>query len=312
MPDKDIEDIEQTSQFGEFTMAERLSHAKNLDRKTCFVILGGLDVGSVVNIDKSVMLIGRGAGCDLILRNHDISRRHAEVRKKGSNSLVILDLGSTNGTFIGGELITEATLREGEKVLLGRQTVLKFVLMDELEETCQKQIFQSSTRDTLTDVFNRKYLSQKIVSDIALAKRHSLPISLLMVDIDRFKNVNDAYGHSTGDRVLVQVAQAIGSIIRKNDMVARYGGEEFIVVAQGIGLDGGKSLGERIRHRIKEESLQVLDGSGAEIRVTVSIGVVSVSGGTDVDEEILISTADKNLYSAKDKGRNMVVVSEIR
>ena len=201
MIDKDLEDIEQTTQFGESKMMELLRRAKKLERKTCFVILGGLDVGSVVNIDKPVMVIGRGAGCDLILRDHDISRRHVEVRLKGSDSLVILDLGSTNGTFIDGKLITEATLREGEKVLLGRQTVLKFVLMDELEESCQKQTFESSTRDTLTGIFNRKYLSLKIVQDIALAKRHSFPISLLMVDIDHFKNVNDTYGHSTGDHL---------------------------------------------------------------------------------------------------------------
>ncbi|MFH2219480.1 MAG: GGDEF domain-containing protein [Pseudomonadota bacterium] len=311
MKDTDYIDTEQTLPFDRSKMAELLLRAKSMERKACFVILGGLDVGSVLNISKSVMVIGRDADCDLVLRDYDISRRHAEIRRKGSNSLVIRDLGSTNGIFMGGEVIKEARLREGEKVLLGRQTVLKFVLMDELEESCQKQIFESSTRDALTGIFNRKYFSEKIVSDLSFAKRHRIPLSLLVLDIDHFKRVNDTYGHNTGDYVLTQVARIIADTIRDNDMVARYGGEEFVVIAQGIGFEGTETLAERIRRKIEETPFNALDMARAELRVTISIGGASVSTDAEVDEGVMLSTADQNLYRAKEEGRNRIVASEI-
>jgi len=311
MTDNDTRDTEETLQFDRSKMAELLLQASSMKRKACFVILGGLDVGSVLNLNKSVMVIGRDPNCDLLLRDYDISRRHVEIQRKGSNALVIRDLGSTNGMFIGGELAKEGVLKEGDKVLLGRQTVLKFVLMDDIEEACQKQIFESSTRDALTGIFNRRYFTQKIASDIAFAKRHQIPLSLLLVDIDHFKKVNDTYGHNTGDHVLVQVAQIIADTLRDNDIVARYGGEEFVVIAQGVGFEGGKALGERIRKRIAEDFLYAEKPARARLKVSVSVGVASVLAKTGVNEGIMISTADQNLYDAKEKGRNRVVASEI-
>ncbi|MFC1516473.1 GGDEF domain-containing protein [Thermodesulfobacteriota bacterium] len=311
MTDKGPKDTEQTLPFDKSKMAELLFQAKSMEKKACFVILGGLDVGAVLNINRSVMVIGRDSDCDLVLRDYDISRRHAEIRREGSNNLVIRDLGSTNGIFIGGELVEEVTIGEGDKVLLGRQTVFKFVLMDELEETCQKQIFESSIRDALTGIFNRKYFIEKISSDISFAKRHQIPLCLMIIDVDHFKKVNDNYGHNTGDYVLTQVAQIINDSIRDDDIVARYGGEEFVVIAQGIDFEGGKALAERIRGRIEEAPLNALDTTGTELRVTISIGVASISTEAKVDEDIMISTADQNLYHAKEKGRNRVVASEI-
>ena len=96
MTNGDTIDTEQTLPFDKSKMAELLLRAKSMARNTCFVVLGGLDVGSVLNIDKSLMIIGRDADCDLVLRDYDISRRHAEIRRKGSNLLMIRDLGSTN------------------------------------------------------------------------------------------------------------------------------------------------------------------------------------------------------------------------
>lgn len=311
MTSYDNDDTEQTLQFDESKMAELLRKAKRHQKKACFLILGGLDVGSIIHIDKSAMVIGRAEDCDLVLRDYNVSRRHVEVRRKGASHVLIKDLGSTNGTFLDGESIHEATLSEGEKVLLGRQTVLKFVLLDELEEAYQKQLFESSTKDALTGIFNRKYLKQKIVTDISLANRYSIPLSLLMLDIDHFKQFNDSYGHATGDRVLTQVARVIAESLRTNDLVARYGGEEFVVLAPGVDLEGGKVLGERIREVIESLSLTSADDSVSDLRITISIGSASVAGSVDVDEEKLMSEADKNLYKAKERGRNTVIASQI-
>ena len=119
--------------------------------------------------------------------------------------LVVTDLDSTNGTFVGGEKIAEAVLKDGDKMLLGRRTVLKFVLQDELEQSYQQQMYESSTRDGLTGAYNRKYFSQKLTADLSFARRHRIPFSLLMLDIDFFKKINDTHGHRTGDDGIFEV-----------------------------------------------------------------------------------------------------------
>jgi two-component system, cell cycle response regulator len=273
--------------------------------------LGGLDVGSVVPFVGSVFVIGRDSKCNLILRDDGISRQHVEVKRTDDDFIIVRDLGSTNGTFIDGKKITEATLRDGEKVLLGRRTVLKFVMQDELEQSYQIQMYESSTRDGLTGTFNRKYFVQKIVADLSFAKRHGIPFSLLLLDIDFFKKVNDTHGHRTGDQALVSVTEAINATIRTEDLLARYGGEEFAVIAQGTNLVGGEALGERIRKRIAETDIPIADESGKFIKVTVSIGVATLPPGVAAQPEAVVSAADKNLYQAKEAGRNRVVASRI-
>ena len=303
---------DRTLQLDRSTVAEHMRKVQSSGRrKACFVILGGLDVGSVFSLDKRVCRIGRDPAGDLVLRDDGISRTHAEVRRLDDNRLYIKDLNSTNGIFVGGERVEQAVLHEGDKVLLGRRTVLKFALHDELEQTYQQQIYESSTRDGLTGVFNRKYFSQKIISDISFARRHKIPFSLLMLDIDYFKKVNDTYGHRTGDQVLVTVTDTIAHTIRTEDTLARYGGEEFAVLAQGTGLDGGIALGERIRSGIERQIVLSLGDNPVEFRVTASIGIAALEPGVVAEPEAVVSHADKNLYAAKEQGRNRVIASAI-
>lgn len=313
MPKATRRQIEKTEQLERSIIDERLEHTRTGGKKrACFVVMGGLDVGSVFNLDKDVMVLGRDPSCDLMLKDDGISRRHVEVRRTGEDQLSIKDLNSTNGTFVDGERIQEATLLDGGKVLLGRRTVLKFVLYDQLEQSYQKQIYESSTLDGLTGVYNRKYFTQKMLSDLSFAKRHQIPFSLLMLDIDFFKKINDTFGHRTGDKVLMFVTSAIDTIIRTEDVLARYGGEEFAVIAQGTDLKGGHSLAERIRMWISGEKLISLSEPPKTFRVTVSIGVATVPPGVAATPETVISAADKNLYAAKESGRNRVVSSELK
>jgi two-component system, cell cycle response regulator len=303
---------DRTMQLDRSTVAEHMRKAKSSGRrKACFVVMGGLDVGCVHILDKRVSRIGRDPAGDVVLRDDGISRVHAEVRRLDDSRLYIKDLDSTNGIFVGGERVEEAVLREGDKVLLGRRTVLKFALHDELEQNYQQQMYESSTRDGLTGVFNRKYFSQKINSDISFARRHKIPFSLLMLDIDYFKKVNDNHGHRTGDQVLVTVTEIIARTIRTEDTLARYGGEEFAVLAQGTGLEGGIALGERIRANIEKHVILSLGDTPEQFRVTASIGVASLHPGVEAEPEAVVSLADKNLYAAKEQGRNRVVAAAL-
>ena len=312
MNDRDRSGMEKTMQISRSTLAEQMRTASDQERRRAsFVVLGGLDVGAIIEIAEGTMVIGRDVECGLVLRDDGISRRHVEVERVATDTLRVRDLGSTNGTFVDGRRITEAVIRDGGKLLLGRRTVLKFALQDELEQDYQRKLYESSTRDGLTEVFNRKYFDDKLVADLSFAARHRIPLALLMLDIDHFKRVNDTHGHRTGDQILICVTRTIEDTIRTEDMLARYGGEEFVVIAQGTAAPGAIALAERIRARLFGEDIPVLSEQGGTMRVTVSIGVVTVPPGVVADAASVVSAADKNLYAAKESGRNRVVAGAL-
>ena len=280
-------------------------------KKACFVVMGGVEVGRVIALDEPVITIGRDAQCAVVLQDDGVSRLHVEVRCEATDSVIVRDLGSTNGTFIGGKRIVEAKLHDGTKVLIGRRTILNFTFLDELEYNFQQQMYEMSTRDGLTGVYNRRYFSQRIITDLSFARRHQIPCTLVILDIDHFKKVNDTHGHRTGDQVLITVTEAIGNMIRKEDILARYGGEEFVVIAQGTDLVNGKALGKRIQLCVAEQRTPALDDPNMVTKVTVSVGVATVPSDASVEADVLISTADANLYDAKRLGRNQVVTSPV-
>ncbi|MBN2188502.1 MAG: GGDEF domain-containing protein [Chitinispirillaceae bacterium] len=279
--------------------------------KAYLVIIGGMDIGSVIPVDQPKVTLGRALECTVVLQDESVSRVHAEILQR-ENGAVIRDLGSTNGTFIAGQRIREAALNQGDKVLLGRRTVLKYEIYDQVDATYQKKLYESSTRDGLTGVYNRRYFNQRIVSELSFAKRHLLWLTLMIFDLDHFKKINDVFGHHNGDRVLIGVTDAVSSILRTEDILARYGGEEFAIIAPGTSYDGGMALGQRVRQRVENEMVFASDSADKAMKTTVSIGVVTVAQGTAVEAAAVISAADKNLYEAKSGGRNKVVCSLIR
>ncbi len=157
--------------------------------------------------------------------------------------------------------------------------------------------------DALTDCYNRREFDRLIGHNVANADRYDKGLSVVMVDIDRFKSVNDTYGHQAGDRVLKEVSRTLRSSIRKSDYVARYGGEEFVVVLPDTRMTKAIELAERLREVV--ENLVIDLGEGRTLRVTASFGVASWK--KDSDERTLLGEADAMLYRAKENGRNMVM-----
>ena len=160
----------------------------------------------------------------------------------------------------------------------------------------------AATTDPLTGIYNRATYDQTIQREFGLAKRNNAPLSILVVDIDHFKLVNDNYGHTMGDATLRAVAHSIQSTIRGSDILFRYGGEEFVVLLSNTAINGAKLLADRIR----EEISHIGHINSIELDVTASIGVTELLA-SDKDTETLFSRADKALYSAKNSGRNKVV-----
>ncbi len=163
-----------------------------------------------------------------------------------------------------------------------------------------RHVEQMAVTDSLTDTYNRRKFDEVAVIEHQQVMRGKLPFSLIMFDIDRFKQVNDQYGHSVGDQVLKQLCDIVRKLIRQGDMLIRWGGEEFLIVLPATQVDEAGPLAERIRHVVKAEAFP---GVG---QITISLGVAQLRRKDSIDS--LIQRVDQALYSAKQKGRDCVVL----
>jgi len=170
-------------------------------------------------------------------------------------------------------------------------------------EALNKELEIIATTDGLTGVYNRRYFNQAIVRECQLAKRHSRPTSLMILDIDFFKRVNDNYGHQAGDYVIMALTEVIKGTIRSSDILARYGGEEFIILATVCNLEQTRDLAERLRENVEKHAFVY---ASETIPITISLGVAEWNSEMNTDGQSLVRYADNGLYRAKKKGRNRV------
>ena len=275
---------------------------EDVQDRAYLVVLVGPNTGEMYSVEATTVL-GRGEKCDVRLFGDAISRQHARIEVTG-DQIIVEDLGSRNGTFINGRRITREALVDGDKLQIGARTVLKFTYHDQIEEGFQRELYGSAVRDGLTKAFNRKYFADRLKSEVAYAQRHNTQLSLLMIDIDHFKVINDSHGHLVGDRALVAVARHINETIRTEDVFARYGGEEFTIICRGTDSFAAQVLATRIKRSM--EKLRVVEPD-AEIKITVSIGVATLPSPDIRTPEDLIARADEAMYAAKRAGRNRVV-----
>jgi diguanylate cyclase (GGDEF)-like protein len=275
------------------------------DRMHVLVRMDGANVGQVTRLTGEVVEIGRVAKNTVHLPFEGVSRLHARlVLKNGKYWLE--DLESANGTFVQGTRVTTHALADGDVVQFGPRVVFRYSVTDPGEEKIMRQLYESSVKDSLTGAHNREYFSERLKTEVAYAKRHETQVSLLMLDVDHFKKVNDTYGHPGGDSVLVAVVAAISGTLRGEDVVARYGGEEFAIILRGIELPNAVIAAERVRELIAALSVP---HEGRVIRCTVSIGLASAGCVKEPTPEAIVSVADRRLYLAKRGGRNRVVFS---
>lgn len=174
-------------------------------------------------------------------------------------------------------------------------------------EASRQNLKQQADRDELTGLLNRRSFFSKVRDLQALMQRHSEEISVLMLDLDHFKQINDTYGHQAGDYVLKETATIFSEKVRDGDLLARIGGEEFIIAAPYAGLMAALVLGERIRKAVEGHQFRF---NGQDITVTVSIGISNAEGHRPSALDDTITQADRRLYIAKNKGRNRVCASD--
>jgi diguanylate cyclase (GGDEF)-like protein len=270
------------------------------------IVLAGADVGHVFPLTSDVTLIGRDDIAEIQIFDGSISRRHALVtRDPGTNRYSIGDLGSRNGTQVNSVPIEDShELQRGDKIQLGVTTVLRFSYGDESETLYAQRMYEAVLKDALTGIFNRRYLFQRLASELSFSRRHKTPLALCFLDLDHFKRINDTYNHQCGDSVLRQTAQVIEKTIRAEDVLARYGGEEFAIICRDSTEHQAAIMAERVR-RLIEANTFVFDEF--ELKLTISIGVAALDDNDLTTMEALIAAADGAVLQAKESGRNRVV-----
>jgi diguanylate cyclase (GGDEF)-like protein len=282
---------------------EKLSSVGAARTKPVLTVLTGSSSGKQFKVYKGTAVIGRAPNVELRVVDDGISRSHARIRAETGRAWVE-DLGSRNGTFLNGaKVATPTELRDGDKIQVGRNTVIRFGFQDDLDESFHENLMSSALRDGLTKLFNKRYFMERLDSELKFAQRHTAALSLLMLDLDHFKKINDTMGHLAGDNVLATVANVLLKAVRNEDVVARFGGEEFAIILRAIEIDAAHSTAERLRKLVEGTPIAI---DGKHMRATVSVGLAAYPSTPAKTLEELVDAADKALYRAKHGGRNRV------
>ncbi|MGD0283604.1 MAG: diguanylate cyclase, partial [Dissulfurispiraceae bacterium] len=169
-----------------------------------------------------------------------------------------------------------------------------------------KELEYLMDRDYLTGLYNRNFFMARLIEELSWSMSYNEPLSLMMLDIDFFKSINDTYGHRCGDEVLKDLAGVMLSTMRREDVVGRFGGEEFIILMSNTSVDAASELGEKLRKAVEDKSFEYAEAN--ILRITISIGLTTFTGISEPSPDVLIGHADCALYEAKKSGRNRVCV----
>jgi diguanylate cyclase (GGDEF)-like protein len=262
----------------------------------------GPNMGRRFTLAKDEQFLGRLSGLDVEIDAEGISRRHARIGRD-AGGWYIEDLGSTNGTQVNDVPISRKALADGDLLRCGN-TVCKFLASDSIEASYHVEVYRMSITDGMTGVHNKRYLLELLERDLATAARQQTQLSLLMIDIDHFKKINDTYGHLAGDQALKELCRRLQPRLRSTDALARYGGEEFAVVLPATPRESALQVAEILRALVEAEPF-----THEQIRIpaTISLGLATTDPAIPTTVTALIKQADDNLYEAKRSGRNRVV-----
>lgn len=287
------------------TLKKELAKAK--EQAACLIVIRGQPQGHRYFLTQPEMVIGRDPATEIAPSDQSISRRHAKIVQSG-NKVTITDLGSSNGTFINDKKIEQGAtvvLQKEDMIKIG-SFIFKFLPAGELEILFYGNLGSAAHTDPMTRIYNKGYLLEALEAEFKRAKALHTDFSVLFFDLDHFKKVNDTYGHDAGDFVLKEFTALIRSgHLRPKDVFARYGGEEFVVLLANTGGKAAAELGEKMRAAVESHAFVY---EGKRLAVTTSMGIAELSSSIE-SASTLLRAADKALYSAKQGGRNRVVVS---
>ena len=285
------------------SISEHWVENRETDNKPGLTVVSGTRAGQTFELNQDTTVFGRGRDVDRVLPYPSISRRHMMIVRRG-NRFIISDLESTNGTFVNREpVIQPVTLFEGDKIVMG-EIVFKFSLHDKDDTQFQRRLRSNSVNDPLTGVYHKGYFMESLQKEFDYANRHTSRLSLIILDVDHFKLLNDTYGHSTGDHMLTELAILIEEQRRSYDLFARIEGGKFVIMLRTVDIYASIQLAERIRSLVESKTL---DYKNQTVHVTLSLGVATYKGdGTFESTGAFVKAADYQCLLAKQSGRNRV------
>ncbi|HUR54235.1 MAG TPA: GGDEF domain-containing protein, partial [Gemmataceae bacterium] len=197
-------------------------------RDACLVHIypTGPAMGTRYPLGTLELLLGRGDDCHIRIQDHSVSRRHVRI-EPSPEGYFVCDLQSTNGTFVNDQQIDSGCLLQDGDYLRVGNCIYRYLAGGNIEAEYHEEIYRLTILDGLTQIHNQRYLTEFLEREVVRSQRHDRPLSVLMLDIDKFKSVNDTFGHLCGDFVLRELADIVRGSVRKEDLFARYGGEEF-------------------------------------------------------------------------------------
>ncbi len=289
-------------QISETQLRPQTEGHSDKNRQSCLVRIHPAGVsGSLIPLSSRQLTIGRDEGCDLEIVDDFMSRTHA-VLEQCESGYQLTDCNSRNGTFVNDKRITSQMLNPGDQIRLGNH-IFKFLSSDHVETHYHEAVYEMMTLDAMTNVHNRRYFEDAFRREVLRSQRHGRPLSLLIFDIDKFKQINDTYGHLVGDEVLKALSARIRGRVRGDEIVARIGGEEFAVVLVETSKINARKVAESLCEMVRTSPLLP---HHPELITTISVGGVFTSGLELLSEQDLISLADQQLYLAKSSGRDCV------
>ena len=229
----------------------------------------------------------------------------SESQETGSSPDKILAEDIISYPVLNNSYIARLYVLPRRRTVLHQDDILKTIVRSlgvALENALHIQHLENvAAIDPLTNCYNRRALNKYLETDIAVAQRYERSMSLVMIDLDDFKKINDTHGHAAGDKVLREVSKAIAACVRQSDLLARFGGEEFVLALPETGLYHATQIAEKLRKRLASMSIDI---GGRSLTVTASFGVASLRKG--MDRDALLHDADEMLYLAKYQGKNIV------
>lgn len=265
----------------------------------------GPNMGRRYPLQSEVVHIGRGDQVDIRIQDNSVSRTHAKIEPM-KEGFFLLDTNSLNGTYVNDCASQGAyCLQDGDYVRIGN-TIFRFLTGGNIEAEYHEEIYRLTIIDGLTQIHNNRYLMDFLDREVARSVRHHRPLAFLMMDLDRFKIINDEHGHLCGDYILREVSNQIRHAVRREDLFARYGGEEFALVLVETNIEQALEVAERIRISVAEKPFLF---ESVSVSVTISIGVSSIQNDITT-ANTLIKNADDHLFEAKRRGRNCVVAEK--
>ena len=272
-------------------------------RDLYLVIFIGKDSGKRHKLKPGIITIGRSPQADITIDDERISRIHCAIKWSEGN-ISVEDKGSRNGTYVDSRKISHSVLPPGVSLQLGH-SVMKIEYKDKAEIQYEQSLIHRVSTDALTGIFNRQHFTNLALKEIAYARRRKQTVGIIIIDIDNFERINDNYGRTIGDLVLVQLADLICEKKRAEDLLGRYGGKKFIILPRGeVDKESIHRQCERIRRAVERFKFCHAD---ACVQITVSIGFHldrpdNSEVGTQIDD--LIDMAEQALYRVKEEGRN--------